>query len=132
VLPADPADAHRRLDPPHDLASILSLVQPHRVYGDYTVQILRHKYRILPEDIVPRLRGSAVRVEHRRDGSLAMSFEGKSLRFELCAPTQKPTVALDQPTRDRKATLRSPQTSWGKNYNRMPDIPLGKAAKGRG
>jgi hypothetical protein len=132
VLPADPGDAHRPLERQHDLSAILSLVQPHQVYGDYTVQILRHKYRILPPDIVPGLRGATVRVEHRLDGNLAISFQGKALRFELCAPTQKPAVVLDQPVRDRPATLRSHQTPWGKNYDRMPDIPLWKAAKARG
>src|SRR5215472_7679761 len=132
VRAADPGDAHRALDPQHDLASILSLVQPHQVYRDYTVQILRHKYRILPEDIVPGLRDASVRVEHRLDGSLAMSFQGKPLRFELCAPTPKPAVSLEQPVRDRQATIRSHQTSWGKNYDRMPDVPLWKAAKARG
>jgi hypothetical protein len=132
VPPADPEDAHRPLERQHDLAAILSLVQPHQVYGDYTVQILRHKYRILPADIVPGLRGACVRVEHRLDGSLAISFQGQPLRFELCAPVPQPTIALDHPVRDRQATLRAHQTPWGQNYNRMPDLPLWKAAKARG
>ena len=132
VTPADSGDGHRPLEQQHDLASILSIVQPHQVYGDYTVQILRRKYRILPEDIVPGLRSATVRVEHRLDGSLAMSFQGKALRFELCAPTQKPPISRDQPARDHKATLRSHQTPWGKNYDRMKDIPLWRAAQARG
>jgi hypothetical protein len=132
VTPVDSADGHRPLQQQHDLASILSIVQPHQVYGDYTVQILRHKYRILPEAIVAGLRGASVRVEHRLDGSLAMSVQGTALRFELCAPTQTPAVSLDPPVRDRKATIRSHQTPWGKDYDRMKDIPLWRAAKARG
>ena len=114
------------------MASILSLVQPHQVYRDYTVQILRHKYRILPADIVPGLRGARVRVEQRLDGSLAISFQGRPLRFEACAPVPRPTVSLDHPVRDRQATIRAHQTPWGQNYDRMPDIPLWKAAQARG
>jgi hypothetical protein len=132
VTPADSGDGHRPLEQQHDLAAILSIVQPHQVYRDYTVQILRHKYRILREDIVAGLRGAPVRVEHRLDGSLAMWFQGQALRFELCAPTHKPTVSLDPPARDRKAAVGSHQTPWGKTYDRMKDVPLWRAAQARG
>ena len=80
------------------------------------------------------LRGAAVRVEQRLDGSLAVSFQGRVLRFEPCLAAVKnaPPPAPDRPAKPRRPPMNSARTPWGKNYDRMKDIPIGKAAKARG
>jgi len=134
VRPADPGDAHRPLGKEHNLASILSRVELRQVQRDYTVQFQGSQYRIQSEDIVTGLRGAAVRVEQRWDDSLALSFQGRALRFEPCLTAVKhaPPPAPDRPAKPRRPPMNSQRTPWGKNYERMQDIPIWKAAKARG
>jgi hypothetical protein len=131
VRAADPGDAHRPLATEHDLASILSRVEQRQT--DYTIQFQGARYRIPSEDIVTGLRGGVVRVEQRLDGSLAMLFRGRPLRFELCPAAVKNTPTSPVlPVKTRHATMNAQRTPWGKNYDRLPDIPLWKAAQARG
>lgn len=135
VCPADPADAHRPLGSQHDLRSILSHVEQRQVQPGYTVHFQGSRYRIQREDIVTGLRGAAVRVEQHRDGSLALSFQGRALRWELCPAAVQPIpppLAQHRPAKTRRPTRKSQRTRWAKNYDRMKDIPIWQAAKARG
>ena len=77
VAPANADDAHRALEKQHDLAAILSHVEKRRVNADYTFPLDAKTYRILRQDICTGLRGAYVRVEQRRDGSVAVRFDGR-------------------------------------------------------
>src|SRR5580700_1722218 len=71
VAPASADDAHRPLETQQDLAAILSYVESRRVNNDYTIQLCGKIYQIARQDIRTGLRGAVVRVEKRRDGSVA-------------------------------------------------------------
>ena len=86
VKPASSDDAHRPLEKQHDLAAMLSHVESRTVKSDYTLQFGRKIYAIHRADIGTGLRGAVVRVEKRRDGSLAIRFRDRYLRYELCEP----------------------------------------------
>ena len=133
VRAADPQDAHRPLGKEHDLASILSRVEQRQVNTDSTLPFQGARYRIPRAEIVTGLRGGRVRVEQRLDGSLAMLFRGRMLRFELCPGAVKSTPPSPaHPVQTRHATMNARTTPWGKNYDRLPDIPVWKAAQARG
>src|SRR5258708_470945 len=86
VQPADPADAHRPLDKEHDLAAILSHVEPRQVTNDYTVRYDAKVYQIDRRDIRTGMRKAWVRVEQRLDGTIAVQFQGRYVRVRRCAP----------------------------------------------
>jgi hypothetical protein len=131
VLPANPIDAHRPLGAGHDLAAMLSHVETRQLANDYTLQFQGAKYRIVSTSIRPRMRGAAVRVEKRLDGSLALAFQGGYVDFQVCSPAVQ--LAAPAPTpRPRKPTRDSQTTAWGRAYGQMKDIPLWQAAKAPG
>src|SRR5213075_2328072 len=74
VEPANADNAHRPLEKHHDLAAILSHVEKRRVDDVYTFRFDAKIYRILRKDVCTGLRGAYVRVEQRRDGSVAARF----------------------------------------------------------
>jgi hypothetical protein len=79
VQPASADDAHRPLEKHHDLAAILNQVESRRVNSDYTIQLDTKIYQIACRDIRTGLRGADVRVEKRRDGSVAVRFRVRYL-----------------------------------------------------
>jgi len=130
VAPVNATDAHRPLDPGHDLAAILSSVETRQVSNDYTLRFHGNKHQISRASIRPGLRGASVRLEQRLDGSLAVAYQGRYLDLEECSPV--PPVAATPPGKPAKATTDSKRTPWGKMYGQMKDIPLWQAAKAPG
>jgi transposase len=90
VVPASAADAHRVLGPEHELASALSHVAKRQVSSDYTIRNDGRMYRIASKCIQPGMRGGAVRIEMRLDGSLAVFFRGQFVEVTECEIAQKP------------------------------------------
>lgn len=89
VEPASSNDAHRRLGRGHALASILSVQSERRVSNDYVVRLANRFYQ-LHKPALPGLRGGTVVLEERLDGTLAMRFRGRYLKFhEIAAPSKK-------------------------------------------
>jgi hypothetical protein len=76
----EPGDAHRPLGPGHDLAAILSHQEERVVANDYTVRFRNRFYQLLPP-VWPGERGGKVVIELRLDGSLAIRFRGKYLKY---------------------------------------------------
>jgi hypothetical protein len=129
VVPANPDDAHRPLEKQHDLAAILSHVEKRRVNADYTFPLEAKTYRILRQDVCTGLRGAYVRVEQRRDGSVAACFNGRYLRVERCE--QQPKVAPLKP--HKKATRRPTQPStWDQNFDLKKGPKVWQAAQASG
>lgn len=114
VVPAHPDDAHRRLEKHHDLAAILSHVEKRRINNDYTFPLEAKLYRIVRKDICAGLRGSYVRVEQRRDGSVAVRFRDRYLGVERCPirPQAEPAKPA-QPKTPRQPPRRS---DWMRNF----------------
>ena len=79
VAPANADDAHRPLEKHHDLAAILSHVETPQVNNDYTIRFDTKLYQIARKDVWAGLRGAAVRVEQRRDGTVAVRFRDRYL-----------------------------------------------------
>jgi hypothetical protein len=130
VVPANPDDAHRPLEKRHDLAAILSHVEKRRVNADYTFPLEAKTYRILRQDVCTGLRGAYVRVEQRRDGSVAAYFNGRYLRVERCE--QQPKVAPPKPAQT-KATRRPAQRStWDQNFDLKKGPKVWQAAQASG
>jgi len=134
VVPAATGDAHRPLRKDHDLVSILSRVDTRQVHRDYTVHFHNRVYRIERGDIVSGLRGAKLRIEQRFQGSLAMSFRGKSLRFQECSRPAKPVEVqpVPRPPRQNPSTIQAQRKAWSRSYQQMKDIPVWQAAKARG
>src|SRR5437764_6285099 len=115
VTPARADDAHRPLEKQHDLAAILSHVENRRVGDDYTIRFQSRVYQIQRKAICAGLRGAEVRVEQRRDGSLAVRFEARYVDVVECELRPKP-VQAKPPTRRPAAAPRQP-SSWNENFD---------------
>ena len=107
VRPANPTDAHRSVDPSHDLAASLSHVETRQVTNDYTIRYGGKIYQIARADVRPGMRGAAVRVEQRLDGTTAVRFQNCYLSIALREPSVKPIPvppAVKPPARRRTVT----------------------------
>lgn len=124
VKPASNDDAHRPLEKHHDVAAILSHVEARTVKNDYTLQFERNTYGIQRADICTGLRGSVVRVEKRRDGSLAIRFRDRYLRYELREPAVPVVAGVPRPAKTRPGTNAGGKSDWMKGFraNRGPSL----------
>jgi len=129
VLPRHEDDAHRPLEKHHDLAAILSHVESRQVKNDYTIQFDGKIYGIDRADISTGLRGAAVRVEQRRDGTVALRFRDQYLRYQHCEqakPADRP--AAPKAAREQtKGPTAGGKSTWMKDFMKKPGPPLGKA-----
>ena len=130
VVPANPDDAHRSLEKAHDLAAILSHVEKRRVNADYTFPLDAKTYRILRQDICPGLRGAYIRVEQRRDGSVAACFNGRYLRVERCE--QQPKVAPPKPAQKKAPRQPARTSTWDLNFDLQKGPKVWQAAQASG
>ncbi len=117
VAPANDDDAHRPLEKHHDLAAILSHVETRQVNNNYTIQFEAKIYQIRRKDICAGLRGAVVRVEKRRDGSLAVRFRDRYVGVSLCEQRPKLTPP-PKPARPPRASAQPGEVSrWNKNFD---------------
>jgi hypothetical protein len=131
VQPANPDNAHRPLDKHHDLAAILSHVESRRVGNDYTIQFESKVYQIASKDVRAGLRGGDVRVEKRRDESIAVRFRNRYLAVSECdlRPKQTKPKPVKKP---RPVTTARKPSNWNKNFDLQKSVPLWKAASSSG
>jgi transposase len=126
VVPVCPDDAHRPLGTEHNLEAILCRVEQRVVSNDYTIRLDGETYQILRSDIRPRLRGARVRVEQRRDGTLAVRSENKYLHIQLCQPAEK--LRQPGPAQRKKISKGSPgKSQWMKGFWDRPAPTLRQA-----
>ena len=131
VVPAQADDAHRPLEKGHDLGAILSHVETRQVNHDYTIQFEAKVYQIARKDICAGLRGAVVRVEKRRDGSVAVRFRDRYLGVSICE--QRPKLAAPKPVRKpRSATQPRKPIEWNKNFDLKKAPKLWQAAQASG
>lgn len=93
IRPASDADAHRPLDKDQDLRSILSQVDRRVIAQDYTLRYGSQLYQVEREQIQPRLRGQAVRVEQHLDGRLVVRTADRELKVKRCELADTPPAA---------------------------------------
>jgi hypothetical protein len=80
VTPASPSDAHRPLGPGHNLGAILSIQHQRVVANDYTVRFQNRIYQV-GKPVYPGLRQGRVVIELRLDGTMAIRFGDKYLKY---------------------------------------------------
>jgi transposase len=128
VAPASTDDAHRPLEKQQDLAAILSHVENRRVNNDYTILFETKIYQIARKDICAGLRGAVVRVEKRRDGSVAVRFRERYLSVEQCAQRSKvPVVKAAKPKRPTSTVGRK---QWCRNFDLKKAPKIWQAVEG--
>ncbi len=112
VVAANSDDAHRPLARTHSLPASLSYVETRQVAPDYTIQFDNKIYLIARADIGAGLRGAAVRVEVRLDGSLAVRFRNVYVAFVECLvhPKVEAVRKLRNPAAPRQ------KSQWMKNF----------------
>ena len=115
VAPASTDDAHRPLEKQHDLAAILSHVERRQVINNYTFPLDAKIYQIAREDVCTGLRGAFVRVEKRRDGSVAARFRGRYLSITECP--QQPKVTSAKPAKTKVAAKPIKRSEWNKTFD---------------
>ena len=89
-------DAHRPLGRSFDLAAILSLQEERVVANDYTIRFHNRFYQLL-KPVWPGERGGTVIVEQRRDGTLAIRFGKRYLKYEEVAARRGPGGSAPRP-----------------------------------
>jgi len=130
VTPANADDAHRPLEKHHDLAAILSHVERRRVNNDYTFPLDAKIYRIARQDICTGLRGAYLRVEQRRDGSVAARFRDRYLSIEQC--DQRPKVTPAKPAKTHSQSKPVKRSEWNKDFDLKKGPKLWQAAQASG
>jgi transposase len=129
VVPSCADDAHRPLGKQHNLPAILSEVEERVISADYTLRHSKRVFQIVREDIRPRMRGSVVRVEARRNGEIAVRFEDRYIRLEERQPAEKPIRAPapeQPPNKTRKPRQKS---TWMNGFWERPAPALHQALK---
>jgi len=125
VRPASANDAHRPLGPGHNLAAILSVQHERVVTNDYTVRFENRTYQV-GKPVYPGLRGGRVVIELRLDGTMALRFGDKYLKFEEVAAGARLGGAAPQTPRSLPHSRPTP--GEGKEEGRRPgegDRPSG-------
>jgi hypothetical protein len=117
VAPREAGGAHRALGSAFNLTAILSLQQQRTVANDYTVRFENRHYQ-LDKPIYPGERGGKVIIELRLDGSMAIRFGDKYLKYREItargetlggsAPQTPRSLPLSRPTPPGEETGQSP------------------------
>ena len=89
-------DAHRALGPGHNLAAILSIQEERVVANDYTIRFRNRFYQLLPP-VHPGERGGRVVIEERLDGTMAIRFRGRYLKYREIPTSPRPGGSAPRP-----------------------------------
>ena len=84
VAARNPRNAHRRLGREQHLEEILSVRVARKVARDHTVSWDGNRWGLLREEVCAGLRGAAVEIERRLDGSHWLRYRGRYLHLRPC------------------------------------------------
>jgi transposase len=132
VIAACADDAHRPLGKQHNLTASLSEVEQRVITNDYTFRHDAKVFQILRGDVRPRMRGSSLRVELRRNGEVAARFEDRYVELRECQPAPKTstTAVRKAAAKSGASTTSKPAKSkWMSGFFQRPAPSLGKAIK---
>jgi transposase len=93
VVARNPRNAHRRLGPEQHLEEILSVRAARRVAEDHTVSWDGNRWGVLREEVCAGLRGAAVEIERRLDGSHWLRYRGRYLHLRACPEPVRPSAS---------------------------------------
>jgi len=130
VKPANGSDAHRALLKQHELATILSHVEDRVITNNYTFQFGPERYQIQKSSIVPRMRGTQLRIEVRLDGKLAARWNGKCVEIAHCP--ERPRAKKERAGRPKRAARsgeRKVNRAWMEGFWEQPSPPTWQAIK---
>ena len=126
VPPSNSTDAHRPLQKPDNVPAALSHVETRRIGNDYTFQLQGQQYQIARTSARIGMRGKALRVEARLDGSIAARWEGEYLEISRCESVPR-SGETDQPAATaRKDHNRGGRSAWMKNFSVANRNTIGK------
>ena len=121
-------DAHRQVEKRHDLAAILSHVEARQVKSDYTLQFASQSYQIERDSIRTGMRGAAVRVEKRLDGSVAVRFGERYLMIApIPAPQKVASPAKRSAASPRRGSNTGGKSQWMQNFRMRGEPTLDEA-----
>jgi len=113
VAPAERADAHRGVGKSHHLSAILSVQERRVVSNDYTVRFENRVYQ-LDKPIYPGERGGTVTLEMRLDGTMAIRFGDRYLKYhEIAARDAALGGSAPQPPRSLAHGRPTPEEEEG-------------------
>jgi transposase len=129
VLAACPDNAHRPLGKQQELTAILSQVEQRQITNDYTIRHDTKVFRIVREHVRPRMRGSNLRVETRRNGEIAARFEDCYVQIVECRTAPKTAIQAAAPEAGKKSTASHQpiHSKWMKGFWDRPSPSLKKA-----
>ena len=84
VAARNPRNVHRRLGREQHLEEILSVRVARKVAQDHTVSWDGNRWGVPREEVCARLRGAAVEIERRLDGSHWLRYRGRYLHLRPC------------------------------------------------
>jgi hypothetical protein len=93
VVPRNARDAHRRLGQEQHLEEILSVRVARRVAEDHTVSWDGNRWGVSREEVCAGLRGAAVEIERRLDGSHWLRHRGRYLHLRACPEALRPPAS---------------------------------------
>jgi len=93
VVPRQSRNAHRPLGREQRLEEILSVRITRRVAEDHTVSWDGNRWGVLREDVCAGLRGAAVEIERRLDGSHWLRYRGRYLHLRPCPEPVRPAAS---------------------------------------
>src|ERR1700693_1186687 len=93
VAARNPRNAHRRLGPEQHLEEILSVRVARRVAQDHTVRWEGKRWGVVREEVCAGLRGAAVEIERRLDGSHWLRYRGRYLHLRPCPEPARATAS---------------------------------------
>jgi transposase len=131
VEAANPDDAHRPLEKSHDLAASFSHVETRQVRNDYTFRWNGKLFQIARQAVTTGLRGAAIRVEARLDGSMAVRYQQRYLEVEECAGEKPKQPAKAEPPKRKKGRMAG-NNGWNDNFDMKKGPKVWQAAQESG
>src|SRR5467141_283076 len=93
VAPRNPRNAPRRLGREQHLEELLSVRVVRKVAQDHTVSWDGNRWGVLREEVCAGLRGAAVEIERRLDGSHWLRYRGRYLHLRPCPEPLRPSAS---------------------------------------
>ena len=116
MAPRNARNAHRRLGQEQHLEEILSVRVARKVAQDHTVSWDGNRWGVLREEVCAGLRGAAVEIERRLDGSHWLRYRGRYLHLRACPePARRPQVLPAYGLQDLRNKHQDPKTKSNPN-----------------
>jgi transposase len=93
VAARNPRDVHRRLGREQHLEEILSVRVARKMAQDHTVSWDGNRWGVVREEVCAGLRGAAVEIERRLDGSHWLRYRGRYLHLRPCPEPARTTAS---------------------------------------